>query len=229
VTRPHARWHSTRRHGLPGRHEAASPHRTVASFVLLAAGLATIVAGAAGLALSCGRGTPDRPAAASVPAPEGTAAGVPWPAAAGSVALPAELTVPAIGVRTRLIHLGLAPDGALQVPSSVRVAGWYDRGPRPGAPGPAVIAGHVDSVAGPGIFYQLAALHPGDRAYVRRTDGTLVDFRVTAVRTYPKDRIPTAAIYGPAPGPSSASSPAAAPSTPRGAPISATSSSSPSR
>jgi sortase (surface protein transpeptidase) len=136
-----------------------------------------------------------------VPAPEGTAAGVPWPAAAGSVALPAELTVPAIGVRTRLIHLGLAPDGALQVPSSVRVAGWYDRGPRPGAPGPAVIAGHVDSVAGPGIFYQLAALHPGDRAYVRRTDGTLVDFRVTAVRTYPKDRIPTAAIYGPAPGP----------------------------
>jgi sortase (surface protein transpeptidase) len=211
VTRPHARRqhtrrehtrrHSTRRPGRPGRHEAAGPHPMAVSSVLLAAGLATIVAGAGGLALSRSPGAADRPAAASVPAPAGTAAGVPWPSAAGPVALPAELTVPAIGVRTRLIHLGLTADRALQVPASVRVAGWYDRGPRPGAPGPAVIAGHVDSVAGPGIFYRLADLHRGDRAYVRRTDGTLVVFRVTAVRTYPKDRLPAAAVYGPAPGP----------------------------
>ncbi len=135
-----------------------------------------------------------------MPAPDGTAAEVPWPSAAAPVALPAGLTVPAIGVRTRLIHLGLSPGGALQVPSSFRVAGWYDRGPQPGAPGPAVIAG-VNSVAGPGIFYQLSALRPGDRAYVRRSDGTLAVFRVTAVRTYRKDRFPTAAVYGLTPGP----------------------------
>jgi Sortase domain len=168
---------------------------------MLGAGLATIVAGVAGLGLSRGGRAAARPAAASVPAPAGIAAGIPWPSAAGPVALPAELTVPAIGVRTPLIHLGLTLGGSLQVPSSFGAAGWYDRGPRPGAPGPAVIAGHVDSVAGPGIFYHLAALRPGDRAYVRRTDGTLAVFRVTTVRTYPKDHFPTAAIYGPAPGP----------------------------
>jgi hypothetical protein len=168
---------------------------------MLGAGLATVVAGAAGLGLSRGGRPAQRPAAVSVPAPDGTAAQVTWPSAAARVALPAELTVPAIGVRTRLIHLGLTPGGALQVPSSFKVAGWYDRGPRPGAPGPAVIVGHVDSVAGPGIFYQLSALRPGDRAYVRRSDGTLAVFRVTAVRTYRKDRFPTAAVYGPTPGP----------------------------
>jgi sortase (surface protein transpeptidase) len=66
--------------------------------------------------------------------------------------------------------------------------------------GSAIIAGHIDSTAGPAVFYRLASLRPGDRAYVRRADGTLAVFRVTAVRTYPKDRFPTAAVYGPAPG-----------------------------
>jgi hypothetical protein len=42
---------------------------------------------------------------------------------------------------------------------------------------------------------------PGDRAYVRRADRTLVVFRVTAVHTYLKDHFPTAAVYGPVPGP----------------------------
>ncbi len=89
----------------------------------------------------------------------------------------------------------------MQVPASFTVAGWYDGSPRPGATGSAIIAGHIDSLAGPAVFYRLARLRPGDRAYVRRTDGTLAVFRVTAVRTYLKDRFPTATVYGPAAGP----------------------------
>jgi sortase (surface protein transpeptidase) len=146
-------------------------------------------------------GSAARPTAATVPAPDGPAARIPWPSAAAPVARPAELTVPAIDVGTRLVRLGLSPSGALQVPATVHVAGWYDHGPRPGAPGPAVIAGHMDSVSGPGVFYQLASLHSGERIYVRRTDGTLVVFRVTAVRMYRKTRFPTTAVYGPAYGP----------------------------
>jgi Sortase domain len=171
------------------------------ALAMLAAGLATIATGAAGLALTRASGSAARPAAASVPAPDGPAARIPWPSAATPVPRPVELTVPAIGVRTRLVRLGLTPSGALQVPAAVHVAGWYDHGPRPGAPGPAIIAGHVDSVSGPGVFYQLSSLHPGDRAYVRRSDGTLAVFRVTAVLTYRKTRFPTTAVYGPAYGP----------------------------
>jgi len=51
------------------------------------------------------------------------------------------------------------------------------------------------------VFFRLSSLHRGDRAYVRRADGSLVVFRVTAVRLYRKDRFPTATVYGPAAGP----------------------------
>ncbi len=166
----------------------------------LLAGLAILAGGAAGLALSHG-GTAPRPPATFVPAPDGPAARIPWPADRGQAALPVQLTIPAIGVRAPLIRLGLNPDGTLQVPASVSVAGWYDRSPRPGATGSAIIVGHIDSVAGPAVFFWLHSLRPGDRAYVRRADGTLAVFRVTAVRSYLKDRFPTAAVYGPSPGP----------------------------
>jgi sortase (surface protein transpeptidase) len=165
----------------------------------LALGMGLIAWGVAGLVLSH-RGAVPRPAASRVPAPAGRAASVPRPDSARAVARPVRLTIPAIGVRARLIRLGLTAGGALQVPASVRVAGWYDRSPRPGAIGGAIIAGHVDSMAGPAVFFRLRSLRPGDRAYVRRADGTLAVFGVTAVRLYPKDRFPTAAVYGPAAG-----------------------------
>jgi Sortase domain len=114
---------------------------------------------------------------------------------------PVGLIIPAIGVRTRLIHLSTTARGALQVPPTTSVAGWYTRSPVPGAVGASVIAGHVDSYAGPGVFFRLRLLLPGDRIYVRRADGTLVVFRVTSVRTYLKSGFPSAAVYGPAPGP----------------------------
>ena len=42
-------------------------------------------------------------------------------------------------------------------------------------------------------------MRPGERIYVRRSDGTLAIFTVTAVRTYAKARFPTATVYGPVP------------------------------
>lgn len=182
-------------------HQTAGRRGAIIACTTLAVGLAVVAAGAVGLALSRGGGTAARPTAAWAAAPRGQAAVVPWPSAVGPAARPAALTIPAIGVRTSLIRLGLTPAGTLQVPASFTVAGWYDGSPRPGATGAAIIAGHIDSLAGPAVFYRLASLRPGDRAYVRRTDGTLAVFRVTAVRLYAKDRFPTAAVYGPAPGP----------------------------
>jgi sortase (surface protein transpeptidase) len=132
--------------------------------------------------------------------PSGTAATQPGPAVRPA-ARPADLIIPAIGVRTRLVTLGTTAQGTLQVPSTTAVAGWYTGSPVPGAIGSAVIAGHVDSYLGPGVFFRLRLLRPRDRIYVRSSDGTVVVFRVTSVRSYPKSRFPTRAVYGPAPGP----------------------------
>ena len=60
--------------------------------------------------------------------------------------------------------------------------------PRPARP--AVIAGHVDSYQGPGVFFRLGALRPGDQIHVTRADRTVATFRVNAVDEYRKASFP---------------------------------------
>jgi sortase (surface protein transpeptidase) len=115
------------------------------------------------------------------------------------VARPVRLVIPAIGVSTRLIRLGLSPAGGLQVPGSAAVAGWYTRSPRPGAVGASIIAGHIDSRVGPGVFFRLARLRAGQRVYVVRADRSVASFTIVSVRVYPKGAFPRHLVYGPVP------------------------------
>ena len=112
-------------------------------------------------------------------------------------ARPVRLWIPAIAVSTPLVRLGRLPDGSLEVPHDWDTAGWYDRGPRPGQPGPAVILGHVDSRTGPAVFYRLRVLRPEDIVRVGLADGRILVFRVQRVRRYPKDEFPAEAVYLP--------------------------------
>jgi hypothetical protein len=107
------------------------------------------------------------------------------------------LRIPAIGVSTPLVPLGQLPDGSIEVPKDWDTAGWYDRGPRPGQPGPAVILGHVDSKSGPAVFFRLRALRPRDVIQVGLTDGRVLIFRVQRLERYPKNEFPTEAVYFP--------------------------------
>lgn len=113
-----------------------------------------------------------------------------------AASVPVRVVVPAIGVDSPLMGLGLNPDGTMQVPPAAFPAGWYMASPTPGERGPAVLAGHVDWASQHGVFHDLAALHPGDVVMVVRTDTSTATFRVASVRQYPKDAFPTAAVYG---------------------------------
>jgi sortase (surface protein transpeptidase) len=104
-------------------------------------------------------------------------------------------------VRAPVIRLGLNDDRTLEVPKDYSETGWWSGGYAPGEPGPAVIAGHVDSKSGPAVFYELDELQLGDRVKVRRADGSVVTFAVERIERYPKDEFPTAAVYGRTPGP----------------------------
>jgi len=176
------------------------PGKRRALFLVLAAGLFLVIGGAVGLALTRQPVAADYGAAPTLPAPTGPIAAAPQQRSA-QVSPPVTLIIPSIGVQTSIIRLGLTATGTLQVPPSTAVAGWYTGSPRPGAIGSAVIAGHIDSRVGPGVFFRLSSLRPGDRVYVRRADGTLAVFRVTVVREFPKDGFPTSAVYGPTPDP----------------------------
>ena len=113
------------------------------------------------------------------------------------VAEPVRVRIPAAGVDSGLVRLGRAPDGSIEVPAAFGVAGWYDEGPRPGEPGPAVILGHVDSRSGPAVFYRVAALPDDAQVLVDRADGSTVTFRVTRTQRVPKVAFPTDAVYAP--------------------------------
>jgi sortase (surface protein transpeptidase) len=106
------------------------------------------------------------------------------------------LQVPAIGVDSELMALGLEDDGSLEVPPDGFPAGWFTGAPMPGEVGPAVMAGHVDWGGSPGVFYDLRSLTPGDRITVTRADGSAVVFGVTSVDQFPKDAFPSDAVYG---------------------------------
>lgn len=113
----------------------------------------------------------------------------------------ASLEIPAIGVSTPLISLGLQADRTMEVPSNFAQAGWYRYSPVPGDVGPSVIAGHVNGRSGPAVFYDLTDLAPGDRVLVNYADGTRAEFAVSRVEQHPKDAFPHAQVYGDTPGP----------------------------
>ena len=117
----------------------------------------------------------------------------------GTVARPYWLLIPAIGVSTNLVRLGLTAQDTLQVPPTAAVAGWYTGSPRPGEVGSSIIAGHIDSKLGPGIFYHLSQMHRGEYIYVIRGNQSVAVFEVTSLRTYAKSSFPRNAIYGPVP------------------------------
>jgi sortase (surface protein transpeptidase) len=168
-----------------------------------AAVAAALVLAAAGLA-GCAGGTHTSTVRASSVAASSTprstadhAAGFRSPRTHPTVALPARLRIPAIGVDTPLIRLGLDAHGAVEPPSPWQKAGWYTGSVRPGQAGPAVILGHVDSTSGPAVFYRLATLRSGDVVEVTRTDGTRATFRVSGRQQVAKSRFPTDLVYGP--------------------------------
>lgn len=112
--------------------------------------------------------------------------------------LPVSVDIPAIGVHSKLLHLGVSSRGAIDVPSLNTQAGeaaWYKYSATPGQIGASVIEGHVDSYRGPAVFFRLGALRPGNRVEVTLADGITAVFRVTGVRRYAKSNFPAKVIY----------------------------------
>jgi len=169
---------------------------------------AFVTASAAALLTGCGGGDGTAPAPNSAAKQGSSEQGSPTPAAPSAAAkpvhalarsVPVTLRVPAIGVDTPVMRLGLAADGTVQVPpiTAHDRAGWYRYSPTPGRTGPSVILGHVTVGAyGDGVFRHLARLRTGNRIDVGLENGTTAVFAVTEVRTVAKTDFPSDEVYG---------------------------------
>ncbi|MEO6700558.1 MAG: class F sortase [Jatrophihabitantaceae bacterium] len=194
-------------------------HRFRTRPVLALLAVLLVVAGAVALivGIRAQQHPPQPPASAAIPFGQSSAASSASPSASSGAsskaakpglavkgpvlkaATPTHLDIPAIGVSSNLLQLGLNPDRSVQVPPLDRdsKAGWYRYSPTPGQLGPSVILGHVDSAEyGPGVFFRLGALRPGDQLSIARSDHTVAIFRIDRVVAYPKAHFPTYDVYG---------------------------------
>jgi len=115
-------------------------------------------------------------------------------------AMPVRLEIPAIGVNTGVVPIGLRADGGLDAPPPLgdAPAAWYRGSPSPGERGSALIAGHAGAADGaPAVFFRLRLLRPGDRIAVRRADHAVARFAVVGVGLYPTAALPADQAYGP--------------------------------
>jgi hypothetical protein len=148
---------------------------------LLAAGVVALGADRPGLVAQTRPAPPPAPTWTVMPA-------TPAPV----TARPTRLRIPAIGVDSRIVDIGVDRAGALVPPRTTDVTGWFTAGPAPGTIGPALLAG-------PGVFFRLAELRPGDVVVVDRAGGGPVSFVVASSARVPKTAFPTDLVYSPKP------------------------------
>lgn len=117
------------------------------------------------------------------------------------VAAPDRVRIPALGVDSPLIPLGLNPDRSLEVPTKAKIAGWYTGAPTPGEVGPAIVVGHVDWRGVPGVFKRLDQLRVGDQVEFLSQEGVTAAFVVTHSERVSKNAFPTQRVYGDTAGP----------------------------
>ena len=137
---------------------------------------------------------------------EGAAAGIQTPDAAPTTApqrgvVVTHVSIPDIGVSSDIELLSLNTNGALLPPVDFDRAGWYAGGVVPGQIGPAIIAGHIDSVTAPAVFANLHEVRPGMKILVSLSDGSVLTFTADRSEVAPKTQFPSSSVYGNVPTP----------------------------
>lgn len=112
------------------------------------------------------------------------------------VGLPERLRIPSIDVDAEVEHVGLAADGSMGVPEDPDRVAWFQLGPRPGQPGNAAIAGHVDWAGRVRAFWWLSYLDVGDTIEVVTEEGAKYQFAVQWSRWYQAEGAPVEEVFG---------------------------------
>ncbi len=112
------------------------------------------------------------------------------------VALPKRLLIPSLQIDAVVEHVGLTRDGAMGAPSNPDQVAWYRFGPRPGQPGNAAIAGHVDWAGRVRAFWKLKNLGPDDLIVVVAEDGSRYEFAVRWLRWYDAATASVEEVFG---------------------------------
>jgi sortase (surface protein transpeptidase) len=105
---------------------------------------------------------------------------------------PARLSIPSIGLSTRIIPVGVNKKGEMDVPDgSTMDVGWYRGGPRPGQIGSSVLDAHVYAA-----FRNLRYVKVGEEIIVESAQGTKLRFVVEDSRVYELSELTPQMLFG---------------------------------
>ena len=110
---------------------------------------------------------------------------------------PVRVQIPSSGLDVPIRPVGVEPDGKLELPEDIRVAGWYKYGSDPlSATGSTVIAAHLDSLPqGIGPFAALRDVTQGTEVVVTTADGAELRYAVESVQSILKSEVPLSDIF----------------------------------
>jgi LPXTG-site transpeptidase (sortase) family protein len=110
--------------------------------------------------------------------------------------VPVSISIPALGINTSIVNLFVDDAGTLEVPTNPSDVGWYEGSKVPGEDGPTVMVGHLDSVSGAAIFWNLRKLKSGDKIQITRSDGSKAIFTMQSKENFSQNNFPTKLVYG---------------------------------
>lgn len=111
--------------------------------------------------------------------------------------MPRVLTIEKLGVKARIMPLGVTASNKLKAPSNVYDVGWYNASALPGQAGAMLLDGHVSSWSTAGVFKNLHKLSAGDVISIERGDGQKLQYKVVRAQTYEESQTDMQAALSP--------------------------------
>ena len=113
------------------------------------------------------------------------------------VAAPTRVRIPSLDVDTKIFPVALDENRAIEIPEDIRYVGWYELGVPPGVDrGSAVLVAHRDGrEQGRGVFYSLGNLSPGDKVFVKTTEGIELPYKVVSRESIRKKSLPYEELF----------------------------------
>ncbi len=111
--------------------------------------------------------------------------------------MPRLLHIEKLGIRARILPMGVTENNAIQAPINIFDSGWYTESARPGRSGVAFIDAHASGATREGLFAYIDTLRASDRITVERGDGTMLHYEVRELEVLNLDTIDMAKVLSP--------------------------------
>ncbi|MDO5663338.1 MAG: class F sortase [Brachybacterium sp.] len=111
-------------------------------------------------------------------------------------AMPVAVSFSALDREAPVVPVGVDENGQMEIPDARDHVGWFRHGPSPeDGEGSVVLASHIDTREGAGVFTALADAKAGDAVVVDLSDGTEATYVLTGATQVPKSELPAGDVF----------------------------------